>query len=93
MRGGARADSAAVLDCGSSICVWLGAQLPEKPPGEEKQGEKEPRDREGGEESDGDDVWNRATVRAACMELVGRLSAGRFPVPEFRSVTEVRSPS
>lgn len=31
-----------------------------------------------------------AAVRATCLEFAGRLTSGRFPLPEIRVVNEVR---
>lgn len=74
----AGADTAAVLDHGSHIFIWLGSGLPASPGVETlAAGAGAP--------------WTRGRAEAACQQLVGALAAGRFPVPECRTVLEVRA--
>lgn len=74
-----RADTAAVLDHGSHIFIWLGSGLPESPGAETLAAAPGA-------------PWMRGRAEAACQQLVGALAAGRFPVPECRTVLEVCKP-
>ena len=74
----AGADTAAVLDHGSNIFVWLGSGLPAAPGAETLAAAP-------------DTPWTRGRAEAACQQLMGALAAGRFPVPECRTVLEVRA--
>ena len=66
------ADSAAILDHGSHIFIWLGREVAAAMP-----------------DPSGDGRWTRTTV--VCERWATRLAAGRFPVPELVTVTEVRA--
>ena len=66
------ADSAAILDHGSHIFIWLGREVAAAMP-----------------DPNGDGRWTRTTV--VCERWATRLAAGRFPVPELVTVTEVRA--
>eukprot|EP00884_Botryococcus_braunii_P000594 jgi/Botrbrau1/10535/Bobra.7_1s0015.1 len=70
-------NGAAVLDTGNHLCIWLGGELPES-----TSPEAEPLSPPGMQQ------WDRENVRAACYDLAARLSAGRFPVPDIRCVSE-----
>jgi len=72
------ADTAAVLDHGSHIFVWLGASLPVAAAPAAAGG------------AGAGALWTRASAEAACQRLLAVLAEGRFPVPECRTVLEVR---
>jgi len=64
------ADSAAILDHGSHIFIWLGKQVAAGMP-----------------DPSGNGSWTRTST--VCERHAMRLAAGRFPVPELLTATEV----
>lgn len=64
------ADSAAILDQGNSMAIWLGREVAAAMP-----------------DPSGDGRWTRTTL--VCERHATRLAAGRFPMPEVITATEV----
>ena len=56
--------------------IWLGSKMPRSPGAETLP-------------AGPGALWTRERAEAACQQLVGALAAGRFPVPECRTVLEV----